>query len=167
MSKLEDFIQKHKEEFDTEIPTPEMWNRIENELNHKKVRTLSFWKVAASVAAVITIALISSLYIQINSNKINSYANISDPALLELLETEAFYARKVSGYLQEINDCYKIYPELKNDLESDLNELDYMYKELKNDLNDNFYNREVIEAMIQNNRTRIEMFDRVLNQINC
>jgi hypothetical protein len=53
------------------------------------------------------------------------------------------------------------------DIENDLNELDTMYRELEKDLDDNLYNREVIEAMIQNNRFRLEMVDRVLNQINC
>ena len=69
--------------------------------------------------------------------------------------------------MEEIEKCYKVYPELKMDIESDLFELEKMYKELENDLEDNLYNREVIEAMIQNNRQRLEMVDRVLNQINC
>jgi hypothetical protein len=97
----------------------------------------------------------------------SKYANVSDPELKNLLETEAFYAEKVSTKVGEIQKCYKIHPELKMDIENDLNELDTMYRELQKDLNDNLYNREVIEAMIQNNRFRLEMVDRVLNQINC
>jgi len=69
--------------------------------------------------------------------------------------------------MKEINKCYEIFPELKNDIENDLEELNVMYKKLEEDLNDDFYNREVIEAMIQNNRLKLEMVDRVLNQINC
>ena len=69
--------------------------------------------------------------------------------------------------MEEIRKCYNVYPNLKMDIENDLNELDNMYRELQKDLNDNFYNREVIEAMIQNNRLRLEMVDRVLDQINC
>ena len=94
-------------------------------------------------------------------------AAMNDPEMKNLIETEEFYSKKVSLKIDEIQKCYKIYPDLKMDIEDDLNELDTMYRDLQNDLKDNLYNREVIEAMIQNNRLRLEMVDRVLNQINC
>jgi hypothetical protein len=167
MKKLEEFVSSHKDEFDSKLPSPDLWNKIEAELEGRKNKTIGFWKIASAVAAVLVVALLSTFFINTHSNNIQRYANISDPVLIDLLETEAYYAKKVSSYMKEINKCYAIYPELKNDIESDLNELDYMYKELRNDLNDNFYNREVIEAMIQNNKTKLEMVDRVLSQINC
>ena len=100
-------------------------------------------------------------------DRIRDFASVSDPEMRNLLETEAFYSDKVSSKIGEIQKCYQIYPELKMDIENDLNELDKMYRDLENDLQDNLYNKEVIEAMIQNNRLRLEMVDRVLNQINC
>jgi len=42
-----------------------------------------------------------------------------------------------------------------------------MYHELKNDLKENISNKEVIEAMIENNRFRMKLVDDVLDQINC
>lgn len=167
MKKLEDFMRDHRDEFDSKLPSPDLWGKIESKLEKKKTRKISIWKVSASIAAVMVLAIIGSFILNSQQNELNSYANISDPELLELLETEDYYSKKVSSQMNEIHKCYDIYPELKYDIESDLNELDNMYKELKNDLNDNFYNREVIEAMIQNNRLRLEMVDRVLNQINC
>jgi hypothetical protein len=167
MKKLEDFVRERRDEFDMKLPSPELWYKIESRLEPKKSFKLSFWNTAASIAAVLVIALIATFFVNKQNLDYLKYSNISDPELLELLETEAFYARKVSMHMKEINKCYQVYPDLKYDIEADLNELDLMYKELKNDLNDNVLNREVIEAMIQNNRIRLEMVDRVLNQINC
>lgn len=83
------------------------------------------------------------------------------------MEAEAFYAQEVSGKLAEIQKCYQVYPELKTEIEGDLNELESMYLSLKNDLKENISNKEVIEAMIENNRNRMKLVDDVLEQINC
>jgi len=83
------------------------------------------------------------------------------------MEAEAFYAQEVSGKLAEIQKCYKVYPELKSEIEGDLNELEAMYMSLKKDLRENVSNKEVIEAMIENNRYRMKLVEDVLEQINC
>jgi hypothetical protein len=167
MKKLEDFVKKQRDDFDSKLPSSDLWEKIESKLEEKEKKTYRLWKFSAAVAAVLLLAFISTLILKSPINKGTNYANISDPELVDLLQTEAYYAQKVSGQMNEINKCYKIYPELKEDLESDLNELDAMYQELKKDLNDNIYNREVIEAMIQNKRLKSKMVNRVLQQINC
>ena len=167
MKKLEDFVREHRDDFDSKLPSPELWGKIEAQMEKKKPRVISLWKLSAAVAAILILAFVGTIFSNQQESEYKKYANISDPEIVNLLETEAYYAKKVSFQMKEIDKCYNIYPELKSDIESDLNELDNMYKELENDLNDNLYNREVIEAMIQNNRVRLEIVDRVLNQINC
>lgn len=168
MKKLEDFMHEHRDEFDSKLPSLELWDKIESKLEEEKkhVRKINLWRISGAVAAVLVLALIGTFMLNKTTTH-DKYANVSDPELKELLETEAYYAKKVSYQMKEINKCYQIYPELKSDIENDLNELDDMYQELENDLKDDFYNREVIEAMIQNNRLKLEMVDRVLDQINC
>jgi len=166
MRKLEDFMRDNRDDFDSELPSQDLWNMIESKLEKKKGKH-KFLKIASAIAAVLILALVGTYMLKPQQDNYSKYANVSDPELKNLLETEAFYAEKVSTKVGEIQKCYKIHPELKMDLENDLNELDNMYRELQKDLNDNLYNREVIEAMIQNNRFRLEMVDRVLNQINC
>ena len=168
MKKLEDFIHEHRDEFDSKLPSLDLWDKIESklEVEKKKVRKINFWKISAAVAAVLVLAIMGTFMLNAPTTK-NKYANVSDPELRNLLETEAYYSEKVSYQMKEIDKCYKIFPELKNDIENDLDELDDMYQELEKDLKDDLYNREVIEAMIQNNRLKLEMVDRVLNQINC
>lgn len=168
MKKLEDFMRSHRDEFDSELPSPQLWEKIESGLAKSAPRKRSaLWKISAAIAAVLVLAFVANFLLKPEQLRMQKYAGISDPELINLLETEAYYSKKVSLQLKEINKCYNIYPELKMDIESDLNELDNMYRELENDLNDNLYNREVIEAMIQNNRLRLELVDRVLDQINC
>lgn len=166
MKKLEDFIRDHRDEFDSSIPSLDLWDKIEGKIEKKRGRTINLWKGAAAVAAVLVLAFVSTYFLKNQGNEVR-YANVSDPQVKELIETEAYYSEKVSSKMTEIHNCYKIYPELKGDIETDLNELDTLYKELENDLKENLYNREVIEAMIQNNRLRLELVDRVLDQINC
>ena len=166
MKRLEDFVLENRDDFDSKLPSPDLWDRIENELEKKKPRTFKLWQWSAAIAAILVIALVSTFMLRQGGN-MDSYANIADTELKELLETEAYYSSQVSGKMNEIQKCYNIYPELKMDIENDLNELDIMYMDLRNDLNDNMYNREVIEAMIQNNRVRLKMVNRVLNQVNC
>jgi hypothetical protein len=167
MRKLEDFMRDNRDDFDSELPSSELWDKIESNLEKRGKGKHKFLKIASAVAAVLILAIIGTYMLKPQSDNYNRYANITDPELKNLLETEAFYAQKVSSKVGEIQKCYKIHPELKMDIENDLNELDNMYHSLEKDLNDNLYNREVIEAMIQNNRFRLEMVDRVLNQINC
>jgi len=166
MRKLEDFMRDNRDDFDSELPSLDLWDKIESKLEKKEKGKHKFLKIASAIAAVLVLAIVGTYMLKPQSDN-NRYANITDPELKNLLETEAFYAQKVSLKVGEIQKCYKIHPELKMDIENDLNELDNMYRELEKDLDDNLYNREVIEAMIQNNRFKLEMVDRVLNQINC
>jgi hypothetical protein len=167
MKKLEDFMRDNRDDFDSELPSPDLWKGIESKLVKKDKGKYRFLKIASAVAAVLILAIIGTFMLKPESNNYRKFAGVNDPEIKNLLETEAFYAQKVSSKINEIQKCYKIYPALKMDIENDLNDLDKMYRELEKDLNDNLYNREVIEAMIQNNRFRLEMVDRVLSQINC
>ena len=54
------------------------------------------------------------------------------------------------------------FPEIKAELDSDLFELDSVYKSLRKDLNDNVANQEVIEAMIENYRIRIDILEEMM-----
>lgn len=167
MKKLEDFMRVNRDDFDMQLPSLDVWDKIETKLAKEERGKFKIWKVSAAVAAVLVLALVTTFMINRPDKGKIRYADINDPVMKNLVETEAFYAKEVSEKMMEIKKCYNIYPELKVDIENDLNELDKMYQELQHDLNENYYNREVIEAMIQNNRLRLEMVDRVLDQINC
>lgn len=167
--RLESFVNEKRHEFDRMEPSDKIWESINKRLDEQpkqRIRRMSWMKVAAVVAVIILVPAIV-YQLRISDQKQTAKAVQVDPEVQELMEAEAFYAQEVSGKLVEIQKCYKIYPELKGEIESDLNELDTMYRSLKSDLKENISNKEVIEAMIENNRYRMKLVDEVLEQINC
>lgn len=167
--RLESFVNENRHEFDRMEPSDKIWDTISirmNEQPKKQIRKLTWMKVASVVAVVL---LGSALVYQSNVLNMKPTANAVkvDPEVQDLMDAEAYYAQEVSGKLAEIQKCYKVHPELKSEIESDLNELETMYISLKNDLKENMSNKEVIEAMIENNRYRMKLVDDVLEQINC
>ena len=167
--RLESFVNENKHEFDRMEPSDAIWESINKQLEEQpkqRIRRMSWMKVAAVVAVIILVPTIV-YQIRLADQKQSVQAVQFDPEVQELIEAEAFYAQEVSGKLVEIQKCYKIYPELKGEIEGDLNELETMYRSLKSDLKENISNKEVIEAMIENNRYRMKLVDEVLKQINC
>lgn len=167
--RLESFVNENRHEFDQLEPSDRMWEAISGQLNEepkRKIRKFSWMKIAAVI--VLALAIPSVIYqVKFSDQKQSAKAVHVDPEVQELIEAEAFYAQEVSGKLAEIQKCYKVYPELKSEIEGDLNELESMYISLKSDLKENISNKEVIEAMIENNRNRMKLVDDVLEQINC
>jgi len=167
--RLESFVNENRHEFDRMEPSDQLWETISNRMDETKkqgIRKFSWMKVAAVVAVVL---LGSAIVYEVGFTDRHPLArNIQvDPEVQELMEAEAYYAQEVSGKLAEIQKCYKVHPEIKMEIEGDLNELEMMYYSLKNDLKENISNKEVIEAMIENNRNRMKLVDEVLEQINC
>jgi hypothetical protein len=167
--RLETFVNENRHEFDRMEPSDKLWEAISNKLDEQpkqRIRRMSWMKVAAVVAIIIAVPAIV-YQLRFADQKQTAKAVQVDPEVQELIEAEAFYSQEVSGKLAEIQKCYKIYPELKGEVEGDLNELETMYRSLKSDLKENISNKEVIEAMIENNRYRLKLVDEVLEQINC
>lgn len=167
--RLESFVNENRHEFDQLEPSDKIWDAINSRLNEEpkqKVRKF-YWMKIAAIAVVIL--LIPTLIYQLKFSEQRKMVRAvqMDPEVQELIEAEAYYAEEVSGKLAEIQKCYKVHPEIKLEVEDDLNELESMYHSLKNDLKENISNKEVIEAMIENNRNRMKLVDDVLEQINC
>lgn len=165
-NRLEEFIKANREEFDFRTPSPEVWDKIDAATKKTKVVSLRHYFTRAAAIAIIVIVTGAVLW-QTNLNSPIRLAENADPELKELIEAEAFYSHQVNQKMKEIQKCYYTIPELKNEIETDLNELEGMYQRLKNDLEENISNKSVIEAMIENNRYRLQLCDDVLNQINC
>jgi hypothetical protein len=54
---------------------------------------------------------------------------------------------------------------LRKEVDIELTELDHIYRELKEDLKDNADNEEVVVAMIQNYRLKLEILEEILLQL--
>jgi len=83
----------------------------------------------------------------------------------ELREAEIYYTNMVDNRLEELTPLIQQDPELQNELNNDLSELDSLYTELQKDLVDNIANDEVVEAMIQNYRLKLEILEDLLEKL--
>lgn len=161
MDNIEDFIHHHRDEFDMECPSEKVWQNIDKEIRPKKNK---LWIAYSSVAAMVAIAFV--VFIQNEVFILNTAENETlSPELIELQEAEAFYSAEVSQKLNEISIFFERYPSIQSDVEQDFLELDHAYAQLESDLQDGYHSQEVLEAMIQNNRIRIKMVDRMLEQL--
>lgn len=167
--RLESFVDENRHEFDHLEPSDKVWEVLNLKFEQPEQKPKSRFLVL-KIAAVLVLVLAVPAVIYFwagNTEQTSQNKALADPEVRELIEAEQYYAQEVSGKLAEIQKCYKVHPELKAQIEGDLNELETMYMSLKKDLKDNISNKEVIEAMIENNRNRMKLVDDVLEQINC
>lgn len=86
-------------------------------------------------------------------------------AEIELSELNAFYSAQINRKRAELNIFAASRPGLKPRLDSEFAQMDSLTALIERDLKDNLDNREVIEALIQNYRMRIEILDNMLQQL--
>ncbi len=167
--RLESFVEENRHEFDFLEPSDKVWEAINQKFEQAEQKPKrKFYALKIAAVLVLALAVPATIYFRSgNTAQTSQNETPADPEVRELIEAEAYYAQEVSGKLAEIQKCYKVHPELKAQIEGDLDELENMYMSLKSDLKDNVSNKEVIEAMIENNRNRMKLVDDVLEQINC
>ncbi|MCB2218780.1 MAG: hypothetical protein KQI35_00190 [Bacteroidetes bacterium] len=169
--KLEQFIRANRREFDAMEPPDDLWNKIKptSSIDPKK----TFKKYALRIAAAITIFLAAWF----SNDLIRSFQfdhgademkNLS-PAQMEqyqlLMEAELFYTSRINQARSDLTILAGEDKTIIRDINSDLSELDEVFEDLKNDLMDNGDNQEVIEAMIQNYRIKLDILEQMLEQL--
>ncbi len=152
--RLEDFVRNHNQEFDIFEPEDRLWEGIEKKLDKANRRPVSFYiyRVTA-VAALIAILFGVQQFLIIRHNA---------GEMPELQEAELYYTSLINQKMEQVKPYLSEYPGLEEELNSDLSELDSIYKDLKEDLKDNIANQEVLEAMIENYRLRINILEEMV-----
>ena len=164
--RLEDFVRGNAEAFDTFEPSDAVWSKLEKELDKKKPIRWSF--VASRVAAVAAIFIISFVVQRvfiIGDKPTLAHHQEVKIDIPELNEAELYYSSIINAKLSEVKPLLNEHPVLERELNHDLTELDSIYASLKNDLKDDIANHEVLEAMIQNYRLRIEILEQMLGYL--
>ena len=125
--KLEDFIKDNKEQFDTETPKTEVWNKIEKGLNKSERAngnsTHWFWKIAVAVLLIAVAYLGSEKYL-------GTSASNESTVMREFKELETFYTQMISDKKTELSEEVEA-GEYFSFLEADVQSLDQYYEELK------------------------------------
>lgn len=164
MNNLEQFIRENKDQFDDQRPDRSIWLEIERNLDkpaeNKNIFRLSFFKIAASVVLILSVGVLIGIKYSASSKEMNYTIS---PEMKQYKETEAFYNTQVSRKLDQLTD-----PTIKRNVENDLKQLDEIYNELKSEmLNTQYANSSMmIDAMIQNHKTKVEILENILNKQN-
>jgi hypothetical protein len=168
--KLEKYILDHRGSFDDLEPDPSVWDRVEKpkapviRINWKDIA----WK-AAAVVAIFTASYFFHDYMASRNQSIEKQMsrNIKNasPIVKELIEAEAYYSSQISMKQDEIFRLTTTNPEVRHEINMEMVDLDRVYSELKEDLKDNADNEEVIEAMIQNYRLKLDILEEMLVQL--
>ena len=167
--KLEDFIIKNRDEFDFHTPDEQIWNKIKPEKKRRILFDNKLIKIAYRIAAVALIFFSSYAFYEYRDFKrsgMNLAQNDNVYQLIpDLKETESYYNNLVNLKMQELQPFLAEIPGLENEVELDISELDSIYSTLKKDLNDNIANDQVLQAMIQNYRLKIQILEDLLGEV--
>ena len=168
--KLEKYILDHREQFDDLEPDPAIWERIETRkapiirINWKDIT----WK-AAAVAVIFTASYFFHDYMASRNEPFQNMTgeNIEDPSPMvkELIEAEAYYSSLISMKKEEVFRLTASNPDVRREIDMEMVDLDRVFSELKEDLKDNADNEEVIEAMIQNYRVKLDILEEMLQML--
>lgn len=173
MDPLEKFIHNNRDAFDQATPPDNLWDGIRFESSPTKIKKryspLVKWsfRAAAAILIFVTAWFMNDLYDQKNNDMaINIEVKSKNREIVyELKEAEAFYSARITQNLKRIATLASNRPGLMESVNTDIKELDIVYGELKKDLGDNAANTEVVEAMIQNYRLKLDILEQILSQI--
>lgn len=160
---LENFIQDNRKEFDSELPSPNIWANIESALDNKKEKIVDIapktkrrfmWPSIAAAAVVLVL-----LSVGIKSFVPNAATSVIND---ELAQTEAYYQQEVEKkYGQLAKYSYD------NTIDLDLAQIDQFVNELKTELEHapQGAEKEIISNLIKSYETKLSILEKVLHRL--
>lgn len=142
------YIEKNIDEFDHSFDVDKGWANFSKKNTPKKSKIV-VWAVAASVALLVGVFGANFML-----------ENSAPKQLSEWEEVELFYQNQIDDMTILVTN-YSSDKSLLNDLE----EMDNAFLEIKNDLQDDAANEEVIEAMMNHYRLKLEILEKMLDEI--
>ena len=146
------YVEENRSEFESySHDSQEMWRHIEKGL---KAEAPTFWTSWVKAAAVVLVIAVSGWMVY--------RVQLSNNLPTELYETEQHYYRMINIKLLQMQQHHqKVDAMIWDDLEL----LDLAYEDLKKDLKEQADQEEVAQAMIENQRAKLEILEQVLNEI--
>ncbi len=165
---LEKYIEQNRAGFDSEIPNLKLWATIEKNLNKEVEQPKAIqrprkkiWKLMRIASAVLLLLLAGAMGGSYFTNKMNQNQQASLP--LEFVELKGFYEGQIN---QGISQLTALEYDDKEVL-TDLKQLEEVYEELNKELENNptKSKEQIMEAMIENYRSRAAILELVLERI--
>jgi hypothetical protein len=167
MDKLEEHIRQNRQDLDRYNTPEDIWRKIRKKLKKEKLPVRYWLSVAAMLIVILgtAVLLFKPVYRWSDSNN----TKINDEGLVQsypqLKETEVYYNNLVSSLYKEVTPLLTKSPDIKKELNIDLSHLDSICSDLKKDLKDNISNQDVVEALIQNYRIKIQILEDMLAEL--
>lgn len=177
MSRLEQFIHQHREEFDTDSPAPQVWKKLEQELANqstspnRKVISMRIlkWSVAAAILVLAGLGVFHLVSKPTQQEIVQKPASNGDDIYQKINPT---YAKEVYHFTQlielkqtELKQIEKDNPELYREFMGDISKLDSSYNALKKELPSNPNREQLLEAMIENLKLQSDLLNQQLQII--
>lgn len=159
---LKDFVDVNREAFEVYEYKADDWNAIADRLDQQKeikkhviVPLRYVWRAAA----IIVIAFGTVFYMSWINWKTNSQQAIMNA---ELEEAAYYYNDLIAVKVAEIS---RLDRSAEQEVFQNLEVLDQAFMELKSDLEDNADNEEVVRAMINNYKIKLEILEQIIVQL--
>lgn len=160
--KLERFIIDRRASFDDKEPPKMAWGKIQEELSkdNKVPRRISLWQFTRIAAAIVLLVGIGVI-IGKQSTTENPIASIEEN-FPEFVEAKIYYEVEVNEKLAQLASY-----NYDESLEEDMSQLDTFMEELKKELEEapKGAEEQIINAMITNYQTKLDILERVLESI--
>lgn len=168
--KLEQFVLDNRNDFDDLEPSSATWEKVQ--ANIKPVRRISWTSAMIRVAAAVVIFVASYIFIDYTINRNaggSAHADLTEQSIEEkipvLIEARAYYSGQIRNMETEVYQLAGENSPITQDIKLEFEELDKVFEELKADLQDDAANEEVVEAMIQNYRIKLQILEEILLQL--
>jgi len=164
MNKLEEYILRNKDEFDIYTPSPSIEKRIKYRSSGQVINLMKLMKNAAAVLIIFSASYVFNYYIPLNVvfSAIFDSENHIEKSYPELYEAKQYYAIQVNNKMEEVTKHVAVYPDIAQEINYEFNELDSVYLSLKKDLKEDISNKEVVDAMIQNYKIKLQILEDIL-----
>ncbi|MFQ3578887.1 MAG: hypothetical protein SNJ71_01945 [Bacteroidales bacterium] len=175
--KLSEYISTHRKEFDIYEPSPEIWSRIEKSGDlPKPLKKKNVFFVLSTRAAAVAIIFVSSFFL----HRYIDYRDVENPPVAvqsqssnttvseeytEFEEAQTYYVHKVSNKIKELEHYAKDYPGIMDEIKVEIETLDSKFTSLQSDLKDGVAQGEIIDAMIQTYRLKLEILEKITQML--
>lgn len=187
--KLKNFIQDNLEDFDTEMPSTNLWEKIKDEKVDKIIPLEQSEKPATKVIKLnpiwykvaVAVLMVTNAYFIFLLNDENTATQIVEvkqpqgeiiqekpvsPLYAEFAEVELVYMSKVNVKVQELKNFESEFPQENEEILQELEELSTDFNELKNEIDAEVMDEVILQAMVENYQIRLQILEDILAQIN-
>jgi anion-transporting ArsA/GET3 family ATPase len=145
---LKEHVDAYEKDFELYPFDANDWDKIANRLDPPK-RKYRGWLLG--VAASLAVIFISTVLV---------FTNSDNTPISEVAEMEGFYQEAINQKISLVKN------QLDDDrILEDLNAMDDAFADLKSDLEDNVDNEEVIMAMMENYRLKLQILEEILSKL--